>query len=190
MYNVSKTIDTISDCFDEDGKKRILSSLYELIRHDMLYDFETKESFNRFFGMRRRDFLSQPFLYFNQTCAKALLYTTCAKINKDKAMSFLNSFNDTEFMQFQINAVELYAGDWSLDCSALSIKIPEPIILDREYLSDLLFQGNNPEVKKELENPPQRDLEDKFLDDCIDSATEFIRTINQYKKKKQEPKSQ
>lgn len=190
VEEVSKTFGTISDCFDEDGKKRILSSLYELIQHDTLYDYETQESFKRFFGIRRRDFLSQPFLFFNQTCAKTLLYTTCTKINKDKAMAFLMSFNDTEFMQFQNNAVQLYAGDWSLDLSALSIKIPEPIILDREYLHDLLSPPINPEVKKELENLPQRGLEDKILDDCIDSATGFIRTINQYKKNRQKPKSQ
>lgn len=190
VEEVSKMIGTISDCFDEDGKQRILSSLYELIQHDTLYDHETQESFKRFFGMRRRDFLSQPFLFFNRTCAGALLYTTCAKINKDKAMSFLKSFSDTEFMQFQINAVQLYAGDWSFDLSALSIKIPEPAILDLEYLHDLLSTPINPEEKKGLEDLPQGDQEEKFIDDFIDSATGLIRTMEQYKKRKKKPKSQ
>lgn len=189
VEEVSKTIDTISDCFDDGGKKRILSSLYKLIRHDILYDFETKESFIRFFGMRRRDFLSQPLLYFNRTCAEVLLYTTCARINKDKAMTFLSSFNDTEFMQFQINAVELYADNWYKD-GFLRIKIPEPLILDREYLEDFLSLPNNPKVKKVFENLPTSDLDEELIDDCIEISENLTNLFKRIKSANHKPKSQ
>lgn len=177
VEELAKTINIIfNERFDTDAKVRIISTLYWLIREDILITLDTRESFRKFFKMKRYDFLNQRTLNFDHLCASVLLYTTCTKIDDKKALSFLKSFSDEDYMKFQNEAVMQYAGKWYEDNSYLQIKTPEPIMWDPETLEEILRSTFPPEVSKILdENSNKEILIDKYeYGKMLETFKEFI----------------
>lgn len=159
VEDLAKTINIIfTDRFMDDAKVRIISSLFWLIREDILITFDTRESFRKFFKMQRYDFLNQQKLNFDRLCASVLLYTTCTKIDNNKASSFLKSFSDEDIMKFQNEAVKQYAKKWNGDNSCLEIKTPEPIMWDPETLERFLYSTSTPEISKILDENSQKEI--------------------------------
>ena len=155
VEEITKTFQYLTDCFDDSGKVRIILCLYDIIREDKLIDAFTRESFFRFFGKNKSDFLDSENFNFADICAKTSLYTICTffdKCNKKKAADYLKSFkNEDEFMEHQNDILRIYSSKWDTDTSTLTL--PK---LNNDYL--IPADGNVPFMRI---NPDLIDVDDE-----------------------------
>lgn len=125
VEEVIKDFQYLTDCFDDSGKVRIILCLYDVIREDNLIDSFTRESFFRFFGKNKSDFLDSENFNFVDICAKTSLYTICTffdKCNKKKAADYLKSFkNEDEFIEHQNDILRIYYPKWDTNTSTLAL---------------------------------------------------------------------
>lgn len=71
----------VEPLIDEDKKALILLILLHIIRNDDLIEKEKSQTFKRFFGHDRLELLQQTEFIFSDFLSRALMYTTCGKVN-------------------------------------------------------------------------------------------------------------